>query len=303
MADSTSTLPTRVVIREVGLRDGLQSIARVLPTSSKLEWLHDAYVAGQREMELGSFVPPDRLPQLADTAEMLRFARILPGLRTSVLVPNLRGAEGALDGEADLMLIPLSASHAHSLANQRRTPDEMVAEIGRIRALRDARGSRTRIEVCISMAFGCSIQGAVAPAEVLRLLAAALDAGADVAGLADSHLHARVLAPGLEIERRQVPAHGLPVLDHRGDPHHDREEGDGQVARPVQRERVGGDALAACARRFPVVADDLVHDLQSQQADAQPGGLAPASASPPPCFRRRPPCRPACRARAAAMPP
>jgi hydroxymethylglutaryl-CoA lyase len=174
------------VIREVGLRDGLQSIARVLPTGSKLEWLHDAYIAGQREMELGSFVPPERLPQLADTAEVLRFARILPGLRTSVLVPNLRGAEGALDGEADLMLVPLSASHAHSLANQRRTPDEMVAEIGRIRALRDAQGSRTRIEVCISMAFGCSIQGTVAPSEVLRLLAAALDAGADVAGLADS---------------------------------------------------------------------------------------------------------------------
>ena len=186
MADSTSTLPPRVVIREVGLRDGLQSIARVLPTHSKLEWLHDAYLAGQREMEIGSFVPTDRMPQLADTAEVLRFAKILPDLRVSVLVPNLHGAEQALDGDADLMLIPLSASHAHSLANLRRTPDEVVGEIGRIRALRDARGSRTRIEVCISTAFGCSIQGHVAPAEVLRLLAAALDAGADAVGLADS---------------------------------------------------------------------------------------------------------------------
>ena len=186
MADSTSTLPPRVVIREVGLRDGLQSIARVLPTHSKLEWLHDAYLAGQREMEIGSFVPTDRMPQLADTAEVLRFAKILPDLRVSVLVPNLHGAEQALDGDADLMLIPLSASHAHSLANLRRTPDEVVGEIGRIRALRDARGSRTRIEVCISTAFGCSIQGHVAPAEVVRLLAAALDAGADAVGLADS---------------------------------------------------------------------------------------------------------------------
>ncbi len=118
-----------VVVREVGLRDGLQSIARTLPTARKLEWIRDAYDAGQREIEVGSFVPPRLLPQLADTALLVAFAKTLPGLTVSVLVPNLKGAERALETGAHAMLLPLSASHAHSLANLRRTPDEAVQEI------------------------------------------------------------------------------------------------------------------------------------------------------------------------------
>src|SRR5947207_5354126 len=157
-----------VVLREVGLRDGLQSIARVLPTAHKLEWIRDAHAAGLREIEVGSFVPARLLPQLADTAELVAFAKTLPGLVTSVLVPNLKGAARALETGADLMLFPLSASHAHSLANLRRTPDEAIAEVARIRAARDAAGARCTIEVGISTAFGCTIQGVVEPPEVPR---------------------------------------------------------------------------------------------------------------------------------------
>lgn len=179
-------LPAEVVIREVGLRDGLQIIARTVPTAAKLEWIRDAYAAGQRELEIGSFVPARLLPQLADTAEVLAFARTLPGLVASVLVPNLKGAERAIAEEAHAMLLPLSASHQHSLANLRKTPDEVVADIARIRAARDAAGSRTLLEVGISTAFGCTIQGEVRPAEVVRLVAAVLDAGVDRVGLADT---------------------------------------------------------------------------------------------------------------------
>ena len=175
-----------VVIREVGLRDGLQSIGRVLPTAHKIEWIRDAYAAGQREIEVGSFVPARLLPQLADTAELVAFAKTLPGLFTSVLVPNLKGAERALESGADLMLVPLSASHAHSLANLRRTPDEVVQEIVRICAARDAAGSSCLIEVGLSTAFGCTIQGRVETAEVLRLVKAVLEAGVDRVGLADT---------------------------------------------------------------------------------------------------------------------
>jgi hydroxymethylglutaryl-CoA lyase len=175
-----------VTVREVGLRDGLQSIARTLPTVHKLAWLRAAHAAGQREIEVGSFVPARLLPQLADTAELVAVAKTLPGLVTSVLVPNLKGAQAALDSGADAMLLPLSASHAHSLANLRKTPDEVVAEIGRIRALRDASGSRCLLEVGLSTAFGCTIQGRVEESEVLRLLQAVLDAGADRVGLADT---------------------------------------------------------------------------------------------------------------------
>lgn len=183
---STFQWPQRVQLREVGLRDGLQSIARTLPTAKKIEWIREAYEAGLREIEVGSFVPPKLLPQLADTAELVAFAQTLPGLVVSVLVPNLKGAERAMDSGADWMLLPLSASHAHSLANLRKTPDEVVAEIGAMVAARAARGSNIRIEVGMSTALGCTIQGEVAVDEVLRLLKAVLALGVDRVGLADT---------------------------------------------------------------------------------------------------------------------
>ncbi|KAI3589224.1 Pyruvate:Oxaloacetate transcarboxylase domain protein [Cupriavidus sp. U2] len=104
--------PSRAVVREVGLRDGLQSIQTIVPTEHKKRWIRAAHAAGQREMEVGSFVPARLLPQLADTAELVAFARTLPGLFVSVLVPNLRGAQDAIASGADLMIVPLSASHA-----------------------------------------------------------------------------------------------------------------------------------------------------------------------------------------------
>lgn len=178
--------PQQVTIREVGLRDGLQSIARTLPTAHKLQWIQGAYDAGIREIEVGSFVPLKLLPQLADTAELVAFAQTLPGLCVSVLVPNLKGAERAMDSGADWMLLPLSASHAHSLANLRKTPDQVVAEIADLVDARRARASAIRIEVGISTAFGCTLQGRVEPGEVLRLVKAVLDLGVDRVGLADT---------------------------------------------------------------------------------------------------------------------
>jgi len=186
MAHHSASWPTDVVIREVGMRDGLQSIATVLPTEHKREWIKAAHAAGLREIEVGSFVPPRLLPQLADTGEVLAYAKTLPGLFASVLVPNLKGAERAIEGSADLMILPLSASHAHSLANLRKTPDDVVTELARIRAARDAAGSRTIIEGGVGTAFGCTIQGRVLPSEVLRLMQALLDAGADRVSLADT---------------------------------------------------------------------------------------------------------------------
>jgi len=181
-----TSLPTTAVVREVGLRDGLQSIQTILPTAQKIEWLKQAYAAGQREIEVGSFVPPKLMPQLADTWEVLAFAKTLPGLTASVLIPNLKGAERALEGDAHLMVLPLSASHAHSLANLRKTPDEVVQELARIRAARDASGKKTLIEGGVGTAFGCTLQGEVKVDEVLRLMQALLDAGADRVSLADT---------------------------------------------------------------------------------------------------------------------
>ena len=181
-----SSLPSNAVVREVGLRDGLQSISSVLATERKKAWIRDAHDAGQREIEVGSFVPARLLPQLADTGELVAYAKTLPGLVVSVLVPNLNGAERALASGCDLLLVPLSASHAHSLANLRKTPDEVIAEVGRIRAARDAAGAKTLIEGGIGTAFGCTLQGDVPEAEVLRCLQALLDAGCDRVSIADT---------------------------------------------------------------------------------------------------------------------
>ena len=183
-----------VTVREVGLRDGLQILPRTMPTEHKLQWLRGAHEAGLRELEVGSFVPPKLMPQLADTAEIVAHALTLTGLTVSVLVPNLKGAERAIHSGAHAMLLPLSASHAHSLANLRKAPDEVVDEIARLRDLRDACSSACKVEVGISTAFGCTIQGRVEPDEVLRLVERALAAGAESIGLADTVGYADPLA-------------------------------------------------------------------------------------------------------------
>lgn len=202
--------PERVTLREVGLRDGLQSLARTLPTAQKIEWIREAWDAGVREIEVGSFVPARLLPQLADTAELVAYAKTLPGLTVSVLVPNLKGAERAMDSGADWMLLPLSASHAHSLANLRKTPDQVVQEIAAIVKARRARGSGIRIEVGMSTAFGCTLQGRVEPAEVLRLLQAVVALGVDRVGLADTVGYADPRQVGdLFSQARQVAGEAL----------------------------------------------------------------------------------------------
>lgn len=182
----SSRLPAAATVREVGLRDGLQSLPVVLPTQTKFEWIDAAYAAGQREIEVGSFVPAKLLPQLADTDALVSYAKQRPDLFVSVLVPNLKGAERAIASGADLMLVPLSASHAHSLANLRKTPEDVVAMVSEIRAARDAAGSAMLIEGGVGTAFGCTLQGEVRADEVLRLMQALLDAGADRVSLADT---------------------------------------------------------------------------------------------------------------------
>jgi hydroxymethylglutaryl-CoA lyase len=185
-ASTAAAPPSRVVLRDVALRDGLQSLGLTMPTVHKMAWLDLLYTAGLREVEVGSFVPARLLPQLADTAEVLAHAQRLPGLVASVLVPNARGAERALALGSHALLMPLSASRAHSLANLRKPPEAALAELADVRRLRDAAGSACLIEVGIATAFGCTLQGEVPAEDVLALVRAALDAGAERVGLADT---------------------------------------------------------------------------------------------------------------------
>jgi hydroxymethylglutaryl-CoA lyase len=176
----------KVTIVEVGLRDGLQILPQVMPTEGKIAWLDAERASGVRHFEAASFVPPKLLPQMADAASVVRHAKTDPGLKVSALVPNVKGALGALEAGADMLVIPVSASEGHSRANVRRTPDEMVAEVRRICEVRDATNRNVRVYAGIATAFGCSIQGDVPADDVVRVAAGCAEAGADEMGLADT---------------------------------------------------------------------------------------------------------------------
>jgi hydroxymethylglutaryl-CoA lyase len=178
-----------VLVSEVGPRDGLQSIAPVMPTDAKLAWIAALAAAGLREIEVGSFVPAHILPQLADTGDLVRALKAShPGLHVAALVPNARGAQAAIDAGADKITLPLSASETHSLKNLRRTHDQMFAEIARIsQLLRAVPGDRRpAFEGAISTAFGCTLEGPVPQAKVVALAERLVALGCDEVGLSDT---------------------------------------------------------------------------------------------------------------------
>jgi hydroxymethylglutaryl-CoA lyase len=177
-----------ILVSEVGPRDGLQSIERVMPTQDKLDWIRDLFEAGTREIEVGSFVPPKLLPQMADTAEVTRRAAALEGLTVAVLVPNRKGLEHALAAGAHKVSIPFSMSESHSIKNVRKTHAQMLTEIGaciELLASVDAR-QRPAFEVGLSTAFGCTIEGSVPEDRVVRMAEQVIELGVDEVGLSDT---------------------------------------------------------------------------------------------------------------------
>ena len=176
----------RVTLREVGLRDGLQLVKAFPSTAAKRDWLAREYAAGVRHFELGSFLPAARFPQFADLPDLIGLARELPGLHVAALMLNEKGMEAAFASKIDEVVCVVSATEEHSLANIRRSRAESVALVARAAALKDAEAPGKLVNAGIAMALGCSITGAVDPAEVLRLAEACLAAGADIVGIADA---------------------------------------------------------------------------------------------------------------------
>jgi hydroxymethylglutaryl-CoA lyase len=179
-------MPVDVLISEVGPRDGLQSVQATMATADKLRWIDALVAAGLREIEVGSFVPAKLLPQMADTPDVVRHALTHPGVTVMALVPNLRGAQAALAAGVHKLTIPVSASAAHSMANVRKTREDMVAEVRSIVALRNDVAPGVKIEAGISTAFGCTLQGAVPEDDVVWLAGQCIAAGADESGLSDT---------------------------------------------------------------------------------------------------------------------
>lgn len=181
-------MTTHIRISEVGPRDGLQSISRVMPTEAKKAWIAAEAAAGVTEIEVGSFVPPSLLPQMADTAEIVAFAKTIPGLDVAVLVPNLKGAERAIEAGAHKMSIPFSMSESHSIRNVRKDHAAMVEQIAAIAAMVAAlpEGQRPHFEVGLSTAFGCTIEGPIPDDQIVRLAEQAIAAGAAEVCLSDT---------------------------------------------------------------------------------------------------------------------
>ncbi len=177
-----------ILISEVGPRDGLQSIKTIMPTEAKKRWIKAQFEAGCREIEVGSFVPATLLPQMADTAEVTRYAASLDGLEVAVLAPNLHGVKAACEAGADKISIPFSMSESHSIKNVRKTHEQMLEEIsrcvGHVQSLEQSQ--RPTLEIGLSTAFGCTIEGEVPQARVVSLAEKVVDIGVDEVGLSDT---------------------------------------------------------------------------------------------------------------------
>jgi hydroxymethylglutaryl-CoA lyase len=179
---------TSATVREMGLRDGLQSVQTIMPTATKVEWARREAAAGVREIEVASFVPPKLLPQMADAGEVVPAARKIPGLTVSALIPNLKGAERAIAAGAQKLNYVMSVSESHNQANVRRSVADSLADFERIVQFVRALPEGQRPIVCggLATAFGCTIEGAVSEDRVRDLAVQAASLGANELVIADT---------------------------------------------------------------------------------------------------------------------
>lgn len=155
----------RVFMHEVGMRDGLQAEARFVETADKIALVDALSDAGLAKIEVTSFVSPKAIPQLRDAEIVLREIRRRPGVVYSALAPNVRGAERAIESKADELNLVMSASVSHNLANLRMTQAQSLAALGEAAALAGA--AEVAVNVSLSCAFGCPMEGDVAESVVL----------------------------------------------------------------------------------------------------------------------------------------
>lgn len=179
----------RIHLQEVGPRDGLQAEERFVDTEDKIALVDALSAAGLAKIEVSSFVSATAIPQLRDAEAVLRRIRRRPGVVYSALVPNPRGAERALESGADELNLVMSASASHNLANLRMTQAQSWRALAEVIGL--AQGSQVDVNVSISCAFGCPMEGEVAPSTVLDWVKRFTDVGVtgitlcDTTGMAD----------------------------------------------------------------------------------------------------------------------
>jgi hydroxymethylglutaryl-CoA lyase len=157
-------LPEKILFCEVGPRDGLQNEAAILPVERKIRLIEGAVDAGVKIIEIGSFVHPKAVPQMADTDEVARKIRRVKGVEYRALVANLKGVERALASRVTKVKLTVSASESHAKANLNRTPFELIEGFKRCVEFAGANG--IEVSGAISTAFGCPFEGKVPPENV-----------------------------------------------------------------------------------------------------------------------------------------
>lgn len=200
--------PDHAVITEVGPRDGLQSEPVFVPTGDKIALIRSLLDAGLRRFEITSFVSPRAVPQMRDAAEVLAAFRDRGDAHLTALVPNLRGAEAAIEAGVDAMVLFASASESHNGKNVNRSRADSLkgfAEIARL-----AEGTGVRLQGAIATAFGCPFEGEVDVRAVADQARAYVDLGMDHITLGDT---TGMATPALVIQRIQALR---PVLGNTG---------------------------------------------------------------------------------------
>jgi hydroxymethylglutaryl-CoA lyase len=179
-------LPQRARIREVGPRDGFQNEPETIATAEKIRLIDMLSASGLERMEITSFVRPDVIPQLSDAAEVLAGVQRRDGTAFSVLIPNERGLERALEmrDRFDEASVFLSASESHNRANVNRSIEESL--VGLERTLAAAREAGLRCEGVISVSFGCPYEGEVPPERVFGIAERLAAAGCEEVGFGDT---------------------------------------------------------------------------------------------------------------------
>lgn len=182
---------SRILIHEVGPRDGLQAEQRIVPTDIKLEWLGRLMDAGLDIIQVGSFVHPDKVPQMADTDELFRCLSARKrnsGVVLSGLVLNEKGLERGLNCGVEMFCLGVSASETHSRKNTGMSIEEAMKRI--IAVALEAKAAGKKAQVSVQSAFGCGFEGAVPERRVMGLVEAYLAAGLKAISLADTAGHA-----------------------------------------------------------------------------------------------------------------
>ena len=180
-----------IVVHEVGLRDGLQAEKTTVPREEKLRWIEGICAAGVDIIQLGSFVNPEKVPQMADTDDLFRLLveRKPAQVTLSGLVLNERGLERGLACGVEMFCMGVSASETHSKKNTGMTTGEALVRI--IPMARQALAAGKKIQVSVQSAFGCGFEGSISQEKVLEIVKAYLEAGIRNISLADTAGHAQ----------------------------------------------------------------------------------------------------------------